>query len=142
MKIQIGEVLGYEMSVKRERQCSGYQMCVEELVWSWVVRWAWTISKNSNADTRFQNCLIFWVSRCIFASNLQHIIMFLDWILYSLVIEVKIKVWIKNILCFFKSPFIHDWILLFYGHAGYDNCSALIPRKLMLKLTRISWLRP
>ncbi len=42
----------------------------------------WVISKNSNTDARYQNCLMFWASRCIFASNSQHIIMFLDWILY------------------------------------------------------------
>ncbi len=29
-----------------------------------------------------------------------------------------------------------------YGHAGYDNCSTLLSHKLMLALTRISWLRP
>ncbi len=65
-----------------ERQHSGYQNCVEELAWSWVARWVWVISKNSNADARYQNCLIFRALRCIFASNLQHIIMFLDQILY------------------------------------------------------------
>ncbi len=57
------------MNVKRERELerrrSWYQMCVEELVCPWVVRWAWAISKNSNADARYQNCLIFWTSRCI-----------------------------------------------------------------------------
>ncbi len=124
------------MSVKREleHQRPGYQMWVEALVWPWVVRWAWAISKNSNADARFQNCLIFW------ASNLQHNDVFrLDFILF-LEIEVKTKVWIKNTLYFFKAPFI-DLILLFYSHTGYDNCSTLIPHKLILTLTRISWLR-
>ncbi len=121
---------------------ASYQMCVEGLVWPWVVREAWAISKNANANAWYRNCLIFWASRCIFTSNSQHIIMFLDWILnFFLMIEVKTKVWIKNILCFFKSPFIQDWIVLFYGHAGYDNCSKFIPHKLMLKLTCISWLR-
>ncbi len=60
----------------------------------------------------------------------------LDFILF-LVIEVKTKVRIKNIL-FLQSPFIWDWILFFYGHAGDDNCSMFIPHKLMLTLTRIS----
>ncbi len=86
MKIQISEIIGHEMNVKRERelerQHSGYQMCVEELVWPLAVRWVWAISKNSNADTWYQNCLIFWSSRCIFAPNSQQIIMFLDSILY------------------------------------------------------------
>ncbi len=75
------------MSVKHERELEHqrswyHQICVEELVWPEVVRWVWAINENSNTDARYQNCLIFWASRCTFASNSQHIIIFLDWILY------------------------------------------------------------
>ncbi len=41
MKIQISEILavmGIKCERELERQLGGYQMCVEELVWPWVVR--------------------------------------------------------------------------------------------------------
>ncbi len=64
----------------------------------------------------------------------------LDFILF-LAIEVKAKVWIKNIFCFFQISLHMGLNFAFFGHAGYDNCSTLIPHKLMLMLTCISWLR-
>ncbi len=120
------------MSVKRDRQRSGYQMCVEELVWPWVVRWPWAISINSNADAQYQNCLIFWASRCILAPNSQHIIMFSDWILYFFGDWSKNQSENENYNIVFFSNFPSygirfDFSLVSnYGHAGYDNCSTLI----------------
>ncbi len=80
--------------------------CESSVTSLWVVRRVWVISKNL---TLTRDIKIVWYFECRDASlrrlhNTYYFIR-LDSILF-LAIEVKTNVRIKNLLCFFKSPFI------------------------------------